>query len=161
MIAEYLQDAVFAAVAAIGFSAVSNPPRRAYLWCGVIAAIGHSARFFLMHGAGWHIVMATFIACLLIGTISVLISPHSKLPPETYLYPSLLPMIPGVYAYKTFGAFAMCISRQGEEAFNHYFYLFADNGMVCLAILGVMVVGATLPMFILSGISFTSTRTRH
>ena len=30
--------------------------------------------------------------------------------PETFLFPSLLPMIPGIYAYKAFGGLAMCIS---------------------------------------------------
>ena len=31
MLIEFLQDAFFAAIAAIGFAAISNPPRRAYL----------------------------------------------------------------------------------------------------------------------------------
>lgn len=158
MIEQYLQDAAFAAVAAIGFAAVSNPPRKAYVWCGIIAALGHSFRYFLLQHAEWHIVSATFAAALLIGVLSVAISPKTKIPPETYLYPSLLPMIPGVYAYKTFGALAMCVTHEGEQEFEHFFYLFADNGMICFAILSAMVVGATLPMFILSGISFTSTR---
>lgn len=158
MIATYLQDALFAAIAAIGFSAVSNPPRKAYLWCGLIAALAHSFRTFLMTSCGWHIVLATFCSALLIGIIAVLISPRTAIPAETYLYPSLLPMIPGIYAYKTFGALALCISNQTETIFNHYFYLFAYNGMVCFAILFALVVGATLPMFLLSGISFTATR---
>ena len=43
MIGEILQDALFAAIAAIGFAAISRPPRRAYLWCALIAAVGHKA----------------------------------------------------------------------------------------------------------------------
>lgn len=158
MVSEFLQDAIFAAIAAVGFSAVSNPPRRAYLVCALIAAAGHSLRYFLMQAGGWHIVGATFLASLFIGIVAVLVSPRTRIPAETYLYPSLLPMIPGIYAYKTFAAMAMCVAGSGENDFSHYFYLFADNGMICFAILSAMVLGATLPMFLLSGISFKATR---
>ena len=48
MISEFFQDALFSAIAAIGFAAISNPPRQAYGYCAVIAAIGHSARFLMM-----------------------------------------------------------------------------------------------------------------
>ena len=158
MISEILQDAIFAAIAAIGFSAISNPPRRAYIYCALIAAIGHSLRFALINIAGWHIVVATTVASLTIGTLAVLISPRTRIPAETYLYPSLLPMIPGVYAYKTFAAMVMCIYAHGESSFMHYFYLLATNGLTCFFILLGMVVGATVPMFALPHISFTATR---
>ena len=158
MLVEFLQDALFAAIAAIGFSAISNPPRRAYLFCAVIAAVGHSVRFLLMECAGWHIVPASASASLLIGVLAVLISPKTRIPAETYLYPSLLPMIPGIYAYRTFGALVMCLYRGTEDSFLHYFYLFAQNGMTCFFILLAMVVGATLPMFLLPKISFQATR---
>lgn len=158
MILELIKDALLASVAAMGFAAVSNPPKRAYVYCAVIAALGHSFRSFLMGYAGCHIVLASFFASLLIGVLSVSIGPKTKIPPETYLYPALLPMIPGVYAYKTFGAMLMCVSHSGEEAFDHYFYLFGSNGLTCLFILTAMVVGATVPMFLLPRISFQSTR---
>ncbi len=160
MVTEFFQDAFFAAIAAIGFAAISNPPRRAYLCCAIIAAAGHSARFILMHegGLGLHIVIATALASLLVGVLSVLLSPLAKAPAETCLFPSLLPMIPGIYAYRTFGALVMCLYRGGEGEFNHYFYLFASNGMTCAFILLAMVVGATSPIFLMKKISFQATR---
>lgn len=158
---DFFQDGLFAAIAAIGFSAISNPPRRAYLYCAVVAAVGHSVRFLLMGFAGWHIVPASTLASLLIGILAVLVSPKSRIPAETYLYPSLLPMIPGIYAYKAFGALVMCLYHGTESSFLHYFYLFADNGLTCFFILLGMVVGATLPMFLLPKISFQATRQKN
>lgn len=158
MVIELLQDAVFAAIAAIGFAAVSNPPKRSYIYCAVIAAVGHSLRFSLMHWLEWHIVLSSFCAALVIGILAVLFSPHAKIPSETCLYPALLPMIPGIYAYKTFGALVMCISHGGETEFDHYFYLFANNGLTTFFILLMMVIGATIPMFALHRISFQATR---
>ena len=42
-----LEDGLFAAIAAIGFSSISNTPGRAYLTCGLIAAAGHTIRYVL------------------------------------------------------------------------------------------------------------------
>ena len=97
MIADILQDAFFAAIAAIGFASISNPPRNTYLYCAIIAAIGHSLRFVLMQSMlGLHIVAATGIAAFAVGLAAVLVSPRARIPAETFLFPSLLPMIPGI-----------------------------------------------------------------
>lgn len=160
MFVEFIQDALFAAIAAIGFSAISRPPRQAYLYCALIAAAGHSLRFLVMQNRYFslHIVIATTLAALLIGVLAVILSSKSRVPPETFLYPSLLPMIPGIYAYKTFGGLVMCMYQSTEGAFNHFFYLFASNGLTCFFILLGMAVGATLPMFMMKKISFQATR---
>ncbi|MDE5941286.1 MAG: threonine/serine exporter family protein [Muribaculaceae bacterium] len=161
MLAEFIQDAAFAAVAATGFAAISNPPRQAYLYCALIAAAGHSFRFVLMNPAGIHIVVATAMASLLVGVLAVLFSPRVKVPAETCLFPALLPMIPGIYAYKAVGGMIMCIYNNSEAAFSRYFYLFASNGLTCFFILLAMAVGAVVPIFLMKKISFRATRTLH
>lgn len=160
MIAEIFSDALFAAIAAIGFAAINRPPRHAYFYCAVIAAVGHSVRFVLLNYCGetFSIVFATFIAALVVGTLAVFLSPVARTPAETCLFPALLPMIPGIYAYKTFAGLGLCLMNGGETAFNHNFYVFASNGLICVFILAAMVVGATLPIFIFSKISFQATR---
>ncbi len=100
MIVQILQDALFAAIAAVGFAAISRPPRRAYLYCAVIAAAAHSLRFILMSG-DVNIVVATAISSFAAGTIAVLLSHTARTPAETCLFPALLPMIPGMYAYRS------------------------------------------------------------
>lgn len=160
MLFDFFKDAILAAIAAIGFGAISRIPRRAYLWCGLIAAIGHSIRFLLMNPevGGLHILLATALASIVIGTLAVFASPLAKTPAEAYLFPSLLPMIPGIYAYKSFGGMVMCILGDTQEQFNYYFYQFAENGLVCIAIIMAMVIGATIPIFTFKGTAFTATR---
>lgn len=156
---QIFQDAFFAAIAAIGFAAISRPPRRAYLWCALIAAVGHSLRFVLMGAPfGVHIVAASLAASFCIGLLAVFVSPHAKFPAETCLFPALLPMIPGIYAYKAFGALALCLAAQGQAAFNRAFFLFASNALTCSCILLCMVVGANLPIFMFKRVSFQATR---
>lgn len=157
---DIIQDGLFAAIAAIGFAAISHPPRRAYLYCAIIAAIGHSTRFLLMHESvlDCHIVVASTLAALVVGVLAVLLSPMASVPAETCLFPSLLPMIPGMYAYRSFGGLVMCLYSGQEAGFDHYFYLFAYNGLTCLFILLGMVIGATAPIFMMKHISFRATR---
>lgn len=155
-----IEDALFAAIAAIGFAAISKPPRRAYLYCAIVAAAGHSCRYILMNmwGLEFNIITATLIASFLIGVLAVFLSPVAQMPAETCFFPALLPMVPGIYAYKTFGGLAKCLFASDQETFNHYFYLFTSNGLTCIAILFCMVIGATLPMFIFKKVSFSATR---
>ncbi len=89
MLLQFLQDGFFAAIAAIGFAAISNPPRKAYLLCAIIAAAGHSARFLLMNETilGFHIVVATTIAAFIVGVLAVFLSPLARVPAETCLSP--------------------------------------------------------------------------
>lgn len=156
---QIFQDALFAAIAAIGFAAISRPPKRACLWCAVIAAAGHSLRFILMIGsAQLHIIPASLIAAFVVGVLSVLVAAYAKFPAETCLFPSLLPMIPGVYAYKTFGGLALSLLSEQQQTFDRYFSIFSYNGMMCCGILVCLVVGATIPIFIFRKIAFQATR---
>lgn len=162
ILTQLLTDAVLAAIAAIGFAAISNPPKRAYIYCALIAAAGHSTRFLLMgnhiDGVDLHIVLATSIASFVIGTLAVVFSPLVKTPAETCLFPSLLPTIPGIYAYRTFGALVKCILLESEADFDHYFFFFISNGLTVLFILLGMVIGAVIPIFLFKNISFEATR---
>ena len=53
MLVDILTDGIFAAVAAIGFGAISDPPLRAFPSIALLAAIGHNevwkCSFFLYH----------------------------------------------------------------------------------------------------------------
>ncbi|MDE6176599.1 MAG: threonine/serine exporter family protein [Paramuribaculum sp.] len=155
-----IEDAFFAAIAAIGFSSISRLPRRAYLLCAFIAALGHSTRYILMNlpSSGIHIFWASLIAAFVIGMLAVFLSPMVRTPAEACFFPALLPMIPGIYAYKAFGGLAACMLDGSYESFRFYFYQFAQNALVCVAVLGAMVVGATLPVFVFKKVSFRATR---
>lgn len=160
MIVEFLKDALLAAMAAIGFGAISRIPLKAYAWCGIIAAAGHSVRYLLLNPdiLGLHIVLATFLSAFVIGSLSVFVSPFAKTPAEAYLFPSLLPMIPGIYAYKAFGGLAMCLLGDSRDSFDFYFYQFAHNSFITLGIILAMTIGATIPIFAFKGRAFTATR---
>lgn len=154
------EDGLFAAIAAIGFSSISNTPRRAYLTCALIAAAGHSIRYVLTSPGfgGMHIIPASTVASFTVGVLAVLFASRIKCPAEVCFFPALLPMIPGMYAYRTIEALLTCLYNTQEESFGHFFYLLEYNGLTCSFIILGMVVGATIPVFLLKKLSFTATR---
>jgi len=154
------EDALFAAIAAIGFSTISHTPRRAWGAAALAAAVAHSLRFLLMSAAAgaMGITGASTLAAFAGGMVAVAMAPVVKVPAEACLFPALLPMIPGMYAYRSVEALLGCISSQAEGEFSHWLYLLDFNLFTCVAVVLGMVLGANLPIFMLKRISFRATR---
>ena len=155
-----IEDGLFAAIAAIGFSSISNTPHRAYLTITVLASVGLAIRYVLTmpEFGGMHIIAASTVAAFAIGLLAVLFASRIKCPAEVCFFPALLPMIPGMYAYRTIEALLSCLYHTQEEMFGHYFYLLAYNALTCSFIIFGMVIGATVPVFLFKKLSFTATR---
>ena len=155
-----LQDAFFAAIAGVGFASISNPPRQAYKYCAFIAAIGHATRYVLTHNAygEMNLIGASFIASLAVGVLTVFLAPRAKCPAETFSFPALLPVMPGMYASRAVEAVLGCLTPPEEARFNHYLYLLSYNGLTCAFIILGMVIGATVPIFLFKNTSFKATR---
>lgn len=155
-----LEDAFFGALAGIGFSSISNPPHNAYPYCALISGVGHGVRYVLMNNSVHQesLIVASFVAALVIGFMAVGLAGKGKCPPETFSFPSLLPMIPGMYAYRTVEGLVMCLFTQDEGLFNHYLYLCTSNGFTCAFDILGMVLGVTLPISILNKVSYRVTR---
>ena len=153
-----IEDGVFAAMAGIGFGMISNPPRIAMKYCGLIAAIGHMTRYVLTTLLSINIIVGSLIGAVTVGILAIIIAPRVKCPPETFSYPALLPMIPGIYAYKAIQAFFMALTADGEDLFNHYFYLCESNGMICSFIIIGMVLGQLIPTYLFKRIAYSSTK---
>lgn len=155
---DLFQDGFFAAVAAIGFGSISNVPVKAFSGCALLAAVGHVTRFVLMDCAAWSIVLASFVASLVIGIASVSCAKWWRCPAESLSFPALLPMIPGMYAYRMMESLVRCLTDIPEEEFHHYNYLLCYNCMMCLAIITVLVIGVTIPLFLFGNAPYEVTR---
>ena len=125
--ADIFLDGFFAAVAAVGFGAVSDPPMRAFPRIALLAAVGKAIR------------------C-----------------PMTALYiPALLPMVPGIYAYKTVFSLIMFLQSLNDPGQGmQYMQLFFLNATVSLSVIALLAAGATLPIFVFNRRAFSLTRRR-
>jgi len=152
-----LLDALLAAVAAIGFAVISNPSRKAIYVSALLAAIGHSMRFFLIQ-SGLDITIATFIAATSIGMLSIVFARIIHCPAEVFSFPSLLPMIPGMFAYKTILSLIKFMQNTDSKLEQVYILDFFHNGMTAMFILFALVVGVSLPILLFPKFSFSVTR---
>lgn len=69
------------------------------MYCAVGGAIGHGSRYLMMQ-FGIPIEWATFFAATLVGMIGVYWSHRFLAHPKVFTVAALIPMVPGVFAYK-------------------------------------------------------------
>ncbi|SEQ80184.1 threonine/serine exporter family protein [Basfia succiniciproducens] len=136
-----IDDMFFASIPAVGFALIFNVPPKALGYCAILGAIGHASRTLLMH-FGISIVFGTFFAAGLIGFIGVRIAQHYLAHPKVFTVAAIIPMIPGVYAYKAMIAIVRINSLgSSPELFNQM----VDNFVKGCFILGALVFGLALP----------------
>lgn len=154
-----IADGLFAAVAAIGFAIISNPPRKALLICALLACVGHGVRYFLMHNTSLMLdqVTASTIAGFVIGLLSVPFAMRIHCPAECFAFPSLLPMVPGMFAYKAIRDLINIVHLPDSYTMEYVSRFFSNASLTVLVMFG-MVVGCIIPIFIFHRQSFSVTR---
>ena len=158
LIFSVLADGVFAAIAATGFAVISNPPKKAILISAGLAAVGHALRFYLLQHTTLDITTASLSAAFVIGLLSMLAAKLIHCPAEVFSFPSLLPMVPGMYAYKTVLATIRFMNSHGTGDPQELIVQICQNGLTTVFVMFALVIGVSLPMFIFHKQSFMMTR---
>lgn len=136
-----VNDFIVSAIPAVGFALLFNVPPRALRYCAILGATGHTFRFILIH-FNMPLVFATFFGASLIGFIGVHFSHRYLAHPKVFTVAAIIPMIPGVYAYKAMISIVQ-IHHFGwsEELFIEMTNNFINTGFI----LGALVFGLALP----------------
>lgn len=136
-----IDDMFFAAIPAVGFALVFNVPPNALKYCAILGALGHVTRTLLLH-ANVPIVFATFFATCVIGFIGVHLSHRYLAHPKAFTVAAIIPMIPGVHAYKAMISIVQ-IHHYGysNELLEQMTSSFISTGFI----LGALVFGLALP----------------
>ena len=153
-----LTDGLFAAIAAIGFAVISNPPKRAISVVALLGAFGHACRFYLLHYTPLNLTISSLFAAFGIGMLSMLAARLVRCPSEVFSFPALLPMIPGMYAYKTVLALIRFMKSDDVSQSQQLIVEIFRNGLTTLFVMFALVIGVSLAMFIFYKQSFTMTR---
>ncbi len=136
-----IDDMFFAAIPAVGFALIFNVPKNALKYCAVLGAIGHGFRTLLIH-YDIPLVFATFFAAALIGFIGVHLAKHYLAHPKVFTVAAIIPMIPGVPAYRAMIAVVQ-IHHYGSS--QELFAQMVDNFIQTGFLLGALVFGLALP----------------
>lgn len=162
IIVDVLLDGMFAAVAAIGFGAISDPGVRTFPFIALLAAVGHALRFSLINYAEVDIVTASLAASVSMGMLSLPLGRACHTPMTCLLIPALLPMVPGMYAYKSVFALILLIQNiDSNVQLLDYLEQFVANSAVTGMVIGVLAGGSTIPVLIFKKQAFSMTRGRY
>ena len=154
----FLIDAVFAAIAGLGFSYANKPSKRILLFCAMLGGFGYSLRVIFMNYFSYTI--STFISAVCVSFVAVFLARKARTPIEIIAFPSLLPMIPGLYAYKAMLAMFLFIQTDIEKKKSHYLVEIFDYGSTAVSAIFALAVGVSVVILIFYEKSFTMTRNK-
>jgi uncharacterized membrane protein YjjB (DUF3815 family) len=144
-----LAKAFWCGWAALGFSLLFNAPVRALLpvWnCGFLAGL---VKFSLLHPAlGAGIIMASFLASLAIGLVSIPVAHLRHVTPMIFAIPAVIPLVPGTFAYRTMLGLMKLTGKVGAD-YSSILDETVHNGVTTLFIILALSLGAAVPMHIL------------
>jgi uncharacterized membrane protein YjjB (DUF3815 family) len=136
-----LIEGFFASVASIGFAMVFNVPKHALKFCAFGGALTLITRTVLLN-FGFGVELSTFVASTCIGIIALYWSRKYIIPRPVYTVASIIPMIPGTYA---FSAMISLVDMNSHGVTPELIELFIHNGLKAIAILGAISFGLALP----------------
>ncbi|MFA7022070.1 threonine/serine exporter family protein [Aliarcobacter sp.] len=134
-------QAVFAAIASLGFGMVFNVPKHTLKYCAFGGAITYNFRTIFL-GLDFGIELATFLASAIIGVVALYWSRKYKVPRPVYTVASIIPVLPGTYA---FNAMVTLISINRFGAKPELVELFIHDGLKSISILFAITFGLVLP----------------
>lgn len=95
-----LEDALWSALAALGFAILFNVPTRTLPACALGGALGHVVRTtFVQFGLG--LATATLFGATAVGFFSYVSAQRWESPSNVFAVPGVIPLVPGSLAFKT------------------------------------------------------------
>ncbi|MDR9828296.1 threonine/serine exporter family protein [Vibrio sp. FNV 38] len=135
------EDMLLASVPAIGFAMVFNVPQKALIYCGLGGAIGHGSRYLMLH-FGMPIEWATFFAAALVSMIGIQWSQRFLAHPKVFTVAAMIPMVPGVFAFKAMIALIELNYLGYSEALMS---VLSQNFLKAIFIISALAVGLAVP----------------
>jgi uncharacterized membrane protein YjjB (DUF3815 family) len=145
LIESLLIDAWFAWIPAVGFAMVFNVPKKMLIYCAAGGAAAHSFRYLLMH-FGIPIEWATLASSSSMGFLGVYWSRKHLIPRPVFTVASVIPMIPGSFAFTT--VIGLVELNSGGYSLE-LMQLVVENGLRTLFILGALSFGLAIPSILI------------
>jgi len=147
IILDILSKSFWAGIAAIGFAVLFNVPRRVIFSIWTLGAIGGLIKFTAMQFESG-IVFASFLGATVIGIISIQMAHMRNSPPLVFSIPSVIPMIPGFFAYKMMLGLIALTNIEQTDAYLQTLIETVNNGAKMTFVLVALGIGVALPMLI-------------
>ena len=157
-VAHFFVDVALASIAGLGFSYASNPPKHVLWHCALLGGIGYATRLMLLHSTLLGLAGATLVASIVIGLLTIPFAKQLKVPIEIIAFPSLLPMIPGLYAYKAILAVFLFMQSTRESDQMHHLVQFFNNAFITASVSSALAIGISIVLLLFYKKSFMMAR---
>lgn len=141
IILQYILNAIFSAIPAVGFGMVFNVPKDSLMKCAYGGAIAYCTREFFMD-IGFALELATFFASSIVGMVALYWSRKYIVPRPVYTIASIIPLLPGNPA---FSAIINLINMNAHGVTPELIAMFVDNSLKTIIVLGGIGFGLALP----------------
>ena len=142
-----LENGIWFGFAAIGFAILFNVPQRTIWIIWLLAALGGLTRTYLLH-LGIGVILPSFGGAALIGILSIPAAHNKHAPPLVFAIPAVIPMVPGVFAYKMILGLMKLAGDPTSVGYPQILSETVNNGLKVLFILMSLAVGVAIPMLI-------------
>ncbi|MDP2337330.1 MAG: threonine/serine exporter family protein [Bacteroidota bacterium] len=144
---EIITKSFWAGVAAIGFAVLFNVPRRVIFPIWTLGALGGLIKFSVMH-FDIGIVFASFLGAAAIGVASIKMAHMRHSPPLVFSIPSVIPMVPGFFAYKMMLGLIALARIENTDDYVQTLIQTVNNGTKMMFILISLGTGVAIPMLL-------------
>lgn len=144
---EILTKSFWAGIAAIGFAILFNVPRRTLfpIWC--IGAMGGLIKFTAMNYETG-VVFASFLGAIAVGVAAIQMAHLRNSPPLVFSIPSVIPMVPGVFAYKFMLGLIALVNIENTDIYLQTLIETVNNGAKMMFVLIALGTGVAIPMLL-------------
>ncbi|MEI6142228.1 MAG: threonine/serine exporter family protein [Mariniphaga sp.] len=143
-----LEKGVWFGFAALGFAVLFNVPQRTLIIIWMLGAAGGLTKLLLMQ-ANIGIVVATLAGAAVIGVLSVSAAHNKHAPPLVFSIPSVIPMVPGAFAYRMMlGLIKLAGTAVTDPSYHQTLAETTSNGLKTMFILMSLAAGVSIPMLI-------------
>jgi len=144
---DIITKSIWSGIGAIGFAVLFNVPRRTIFAIWGLGAIGGLIKFSAMQfEAG--IVFASFVGATVVGILSIQLAHLRKSPPLVFSIPSVIPMVPGFFAYKMMLGLIALTTMENTDAYLQTLIETVNNGAKMMFILISLGTGVAIPMLL-------------
>jgi uncharacterized membrane protein YjjB (DUF3815 family) len=144
---EIITKSIWVGIAAMGFAVLFNVPRRVIFSIGMLGAVGGLIKFTVMNfDVG--IVFASFLGATAVGIISIQMAHMRNSPPLVFSIPSVIPMVPGLFAYKMMLGLIALTSIENTDDYIQSLIHTVNNGAKAMFILISLGTGVAIPMLL-------------
>ncbi|SFU27925.1 Uncharacterized membrane protein YjjB, DUF3815 family [Pustulibacterium marinum] len=144
---DLLEKWIWFGIAAIGFAALFNVPKRTLLSVFILAALGGTVKliFFFVTES---VVIGTLLGAITVGFLSVIAAHKNHTPPFVLAIPAVIPMVPGSFAYHTMKGIIHLTNNTNSDLFVSLLNDTMTNGLKTMFILLSIALGVSMPMLL-------------